>query len=174
MVTTSQKNKLTSKSSQFKEDIRPVSYQIWSPPTYKSLTIARKILSLNIIIALLMGWIGCEFEKEFRVQEKDPRIHFTVNCGAKGCPPVHIYNPATLEEDFDRVASAYLKRVSTYDKTKQVVKTTPLFNWFTGDWGGKDGVRDMLYKYGILPKEHKDIDLEWIDYDWTLDINNFG
>ncbi len=132
----------------------------------------------NSTLKLSKGYIRALFpgklEKKFRVENKDPRIHFTLNCGAKDCPPVYVYQPATLEEDFDQVASTYLNRVSEYDESKQVVKTTPLFNWFTGDWGGKDGVKDMLYKYKIIPKDHDNIDLEWKDYDWTLDIDNFG
>ena len=52
--------------------------------------------------------------------------------------------------------------------------TTPLFNWFTGDWGGKDGVKDMLSKYGIIPEDHKGIDVDYIDYDWTLATGNIG
>jgi hypothetical protein len=115
-----------------------------------------------------------DFEKEFRVQEIDPRIHFVLNCGAKDCPPVYIYNPTTLDEDFDQVANAYLNRVSTFNSESNVVNTTPLFNWFTGDWGGKDGVKDMLHEYGVLPAAHENVEIEWIDYDWTLDIDNFG
>ncbi|MEM1326701.1 MAG: DUF547 domain-containing protein [Bacteroidota bacterium] len=115
-----------------------------------------------------------EFEKEFRVEEIDPRIHFVLNCGAKDCPPVYIYSPETLDEDFNQVASAYLNRVSTFDIENNIVKTTPLFNWFTGDWGGKDGVKDMLHQYEILPAEHEDVEIEWKGYDWTMDIDNFG
>ncbi len=132
----------------------------------------------NSTLKLSKGYIKDPFpgnlERKFRVKEKDARIHFTLNCGAKDCPPVFIYNPDTLEEDFDRVASTYLNRVSSYDEANGVVTTTPLFNWFTGDWGGKDGVRKMLSDYDIIPAENDDIDLKWKDYDWTLDIDNFG
>lgn len=115
-----------------------------------------------------------EFEKRFRVKDKDPRIHFVLNCGANDCPPVYIYNPTTLDKDFDQIAKAYLNRMSTYDANKQVVTTTPLFNWFTGDWGGKGGVKDFLSNYGIIPEDNNKIDLEFKDYDWTLNIDNFG
>lgn len=123
---------------------------------------------------LSKGYIGKffpgQFEKDFRVEDKDPRIHFALNCGAIDCPPVYVYNPGTIDKDFDDVAKAYLKKMSTYDAAKNEVTTTPLFNWFTGDFGGKDGVREMLYGYGILPAEkYKKTSLEYRDYDWTLD-----
>ena len=115
-----------------------------------------------------------DFEKKFRVQEKDPRIHFVLNCGAKDCPPVYVYNPNTLDEDFDHVAKKYLARVSKYDAAKDRVETTPLFQWFTGDWGGNSGVKDMLSKYQIIPANHEKTDVDYLGYDWTLDIDNFG
>lgn len=114
------------------------------------------------------------FEKDFRVDEKDPRIHFVLNCGAKDCPPVHVYAPETVDEDFDAVAKAYLTKVSKYDTDKNRVETTPLFQWFTGDWGGNSGVKDMLAQYKVIPKNHKGIDVDYLGYDWTLDIDNFG
>jgi hypothetical protein len=115
-----------------------------------------------------------EFERRFRVQDKDPRIHFVLNCGANDCPPVYIYNPATLDADFDQVAKAYLQKKSSYNAAKNEVTTTPLFNYFTGDWGGRDGVKDFLSKYGILPEKNNKIELKFADYDWTMNINNFG
>lgn len=132
----------------------------------------------NSTLKLSKGYIGNPFpgkyEKMFRVSERDPRIHFVLNCGAKDCPPVYAYNSTTLDADFDTVASAYLNKISKYDAAKKQVMTTPLFNWFTGDWGGKDDIRDMLHQYGVIPAEHDDIDVEYLDYDWTLDLDNFG
>ncbi|MEN8928547.1 MAG: DUF547 domain-containing protein, partial [Flavobacteriales bacterium] len=32
------------------------------------------------------------WERKLRVDKKDWRIHFALNCGAKSCPPVAIYN----------------------------------------------------------------------------------
>jgi hypothetical protein len=37
----------------------------------------------------------------------DPRIHFALNCGAKSCPPVRVYTPATLEEGLSGAAEAF-------------------------------------------------------------------
>lgn len=132
----------------------------------------------NSTMKLSKGYVGNPFpgkyEKMFRVSDRDPRIHFVLNCGAKDCPPVYAYNSMTLDADFNTVASTYLNKVSKYDAAKKEVMTTPLFNWFTGDWGGKDEIRDMLAQYNVIPANNDDIDVEYLDYDWTLDLDNFG
>ncbi|NNC35662.1 MAG: DUF547 domain-containing protein, partial [Croceitalea sp.] len=38
------------------------------------------------------------FERKLRVNKRDYRIHFALNCGAKDCPPVAIYTPNRLKE----------------------------------------------------------------------------
>ncbi len=116
-----------------------------------------------------------EFERYFRLDNRDARIHFVLNCGAKDCPPVYIFDATTLNEDFDKVAGEYLRNKTEYDSSKKRVKTTPLFQWFTGDFGvGKKGVKNTLARYDIIPKDHDGIDVDYKGYDWTLDLGNFG
>jgi len=45
-------------------------------------------LSLGYLPKLFPG----ELEKQLRVEDKDKRIYFILNCGAKDCPPIYIYN----------------------------------------------------------------------------------
>lgn len=116
-----------------------------------------------------------KFERMFRLSNRDGRIHFVLNCGAKDCPPVYIFDAATLNEDFDKVASEYLKRITDVDKTNKTIKTTPLFQWFTGDFGvGKKGVKNLLAKYKIITENEEDFGVDYKSYDWTLDLGNFG
>lgn len=115
-----------------------------------------------------------DFEKRFQIRELDPRYHFVLNCGAKDCPPVYVFDSNTINEDMERIAQTYVQRMSEYDKAKGVVTTTPLFSWFRGDFDGKDDVvEEWLVSYNVIPAE-ADPELEFGDYDWTLDLNNFG
>jgi len=115
------------------------------------------------------------FEKEFRLSNRDGRIHFVLNCGAKDCPPVYIYDAKTLNKDFDKVASNFLHRITEIDNNEKTIKTTPLFQWFTGDFGvGKKGVKNMLEKYNVISEANKDYKIKYKGYDWTLDLGNFG
>ncbi|MGB6150367.1 MAG: DUF547 domain-containing protein, partial [Pricia sp.] len=82
---------------------------------------------------LIRKWFPNKFERKLRVEERDYHIHFALNCGAKDCPPVAIYEADRLDEQFDTGTRAYLTRVSEYNPDKKEVKTTPLFSWFRGD-----------------------------------------
>lgn len=123
-----------------------------------------------------LGFIGKlfpgEFEKRLRVDEPDYRIHFALNCGAKDCPPVAIYEWERLDEQFAKSTSNYLKRTTEYDASKKEVKVTALFSWFRGDFGGTGGVKDILKREGLIPTT-KGIDLNYKNYDWTLELDNF-
>jgi len=112
-----------------------------------------------------------KFERLLRVENPDYRIHFALNCGAKDCPPVAIYTPDKLNEQFAKSTALFLKRSSSYDAAAEEVYVTSLFSWFRGDFGGKDGVKNILQEQGIIP--NVDVDLEYKDYDWTLALNHF-
>ena len=121
---------------------------------------------------LIRKWFPNKFERKLRVDERDYHIHFALNCGAKDCPPVAIYEADRLNDQFEKGTKAYLARVSEYSPETKEVKTTPLFSWFRGDFGCKSGVKDILKEYGIVPTTKK-IDVNYKGYDWTLDLDNF-
>ena len=41
------------------------------------------------------------------VEPLDPRIHFALVCGAKSCPPIRVYTPASLEVALEAAAQAF-------------------------------------------------------------------
>ncbi len=107
-----------------------------------------------------------------RVEKRDYRIHFALNCGAKDCPPVAIYEWQRLDEQFDKGTKRYLERTTDYNADKKEVAVTSLFNWFRGDFGCKSGVKKILKNQGLIPTT-KGIDITYKNYDWTLDLDNF-
>ncbi|WP_235297550.1 DUF547 domain-containing protein [Portibacter marinus] len=116
-------------------------------------------------------WFVSEWERKLRTDHRDYRIHFALNCGAKSCPPVAIYDDQTINEDLEEITEQYLTRVSEYKEEEDKVITTPLMSWFRGDFGGKSGSKEILEKFDIIP--NTDVELEFGDYDWTLDLFNF-
>ena len=116
-------------------------------------------------------WFPPNYEKLFRPNKKNYRVHFALNCGAKSCPPVAILRPETINMQFETLESAYLKKITTYDINSNVVTTTPLCSWFRGDFGGKSGVKKILLNQKLIPSTN--VDLKFGDYDWTLDLDNF-
>ncbi|WP_350285390.1 DUF547 domain-containing protein [uncultured Croceitalea sp.] len=113
-----------------------------------------------------------KFERKLRVNKRDYRVHFALNCGAKDCPPVAIYTPERLEEQLSNATKTYLKNSSDYSARTNTVAVTSLFSWFRGDFGGKKGVKRILNEHDIIATI-KGVDLTYKDYDWTLALNNF-
>jgi len=113
-----------------------------------------------------------KYERTFRTDDTDPRVHFALNCGAKSCPLVAIYYPENFDKKIDAVVINFLKKETTYKKTENKVMITPLFSWFRGDFDGKNGIKKFLKNYQLIP-EDSDPELIFIDYDWTLSLGNY-
>ena len=117
-------------------------------------------------------WFPNKFERKLRVDERDYRIHFALNCGAKDCPPVAIYEVGRLEEQLEKGTKNYLERTSEYKPEANEVVVTSLFSWFRGDFGSKSGVLGILKENKVISTT-KNIDLAYKNYDWTLDLENW-
>lgn len=122
-----------------------------------------------------LGYLGHlfppKYQKELRPDQRDYRVHFALNCGAKSCPPVAILQPETLDAQLNELTAIFLTSVTSYDQNSNTVTTTPLFSWFRGDFGGKKGVKKILFQNQLTPSDR--VDLKFGAYDWTLALNNF-
>ena len=116
-------------------------------------------------------WFPNKFERKLRVDKRDYRIHFALNCGAKDCPPVAIYKAERLNAQFDKGTAHYLKKTTDYNEKNKTVAVTSLFSWFRGDFGSKSGTKHILLGQKLIPS--KDVELEYKNYDWTLDLDNW-
>ena len=157
-------------------------YNFFSSP---QVTIAGEKLSFDEIehgiirhskIKLSMGyldkWFPSDYEEMFRWEETDPRVHFALNCGAKACPFIAIYDSERVEEQLDITAKEYLEKTTQYDSENNTVKVNALMSWFRADFGGKDGAVNMLKHYGIIP-QNADPSVGFLEYDWTLELDNY-
>lgn len=117
-------------------------------------------------------WFTSDFERKLRVYEQDYRIHFALNCGAKDCPPVAVYEPGRLDLQFAKGTKLFLTRFTTLKKENKIVEVTALFSWFRGDFGGKKGTLKILEELKIIAPDTAD-GLSFKNYDWTLELNNF-
>ena len=123
-----------------------------------------------------MGYIGAwfpgSFEKDLRVDEVDYRIHFALNCGAKGCPPIAYYQADRLDENLEMAASGFLSLNSNYNEEENIVEVSKILSWFKGDFGGTDGTIEKLKHFEIIPADSKP-KIKYLEYDWTLSLNNY-
>lgn len=126
---------------------------------------------IKLSLGYLSKWFVSNWERKLRTNQRNYRVHFALNCGAKSCPPVAIYDDKTVNDDLEKISKQYLSRVSSYDEGQKKVVTTPLMSWFRGDFGGKKGTKNILKKHGLIPST--DVDLAFDSYDWTLYLFNF-
>jgi hypothetical protein len=115
--------------------------------------------------------VPSRFELLLRVERVDPRVHFALNCGARSCPPLAAWEPATLDADLDRATSAYLAGESARSADGRELVAPRLLRWYRGDFGGREGILHLLRRHGILAVGGSPR-LRYADYDWTLDLND--
>jgi hypothetical protein len=112
------------------------------------------------------------FEKENRVEKLDYRIHFSLNCGAKSCPPIAFYKPEQLNKQLDMATRVYLKGEAEYKEAANDVYLPALMSWFRRDFGGKKKMNTLLTDLSIIPAG-KNPSVHFKKYDWNLYLENY-
>lgn len=112
------------------------------------------------------------FIRQYAVDEVDYRIHFALNCGAKSCPPVLVYQAEQVDSQLDDNSRYFLSQEVVYDSEEDVVWVPALLNWFKADFGSAEDQRAILRKYGVLP-EGVSPSIRFLDYDWTMQVENY-
>jgi len=114
----------------------------------------------------------------FAVSERDPRIHFALNCGAQSCPPIAAYTTEEIDTQLEMATRGYLDQTVDYDPDardfrarlfgdgRAVVPRAML--WFRGDFGGKAGLIQFLQQYDQIP-DGTTPRLSYHDWDWSFD-----
>ena len=101
----------------------------------------------------------------------DPRIHFAVNCASVSCPPLlgRAWRTKTLEKDLDDATRAYLRSPEGLQIQDGRVFLSKIFEWYAGDWGGAEGVKNFLRLHADnAAKERLDRELGYLEYDWNV------
>lgn len=112
-----------------------------------------------------------QFERRFRLTEREPRIHFALSSGAEHSPPITIYSPTDVDDELDVATEWHLAETVSYDPGADVATVPRLFRWYRGDFGGLDGIRTFLTRYDAIPDPTATIEYESVD--WRLDTDVF-
>lgn len=150
-----------------------------------AITVAGKTLSLDEIehailrrsySKLTLGYLRNPFRGSFarrhELSERDPRIHFVLNCGAESCPPVAAYTRDGIDDQLDMATGGYLENTVEYDPTAGTVRIPRLMRWFRGDFGGKSGILDFLRRYDQLPGDATP-SFAYREWNWSLTPDKF-
>jgi hypothetical protein len=107
----------------------------------------------------------------------DPRLHMALNPCRRSSAPVRVYDPQYLEAQLERAARGYVDRWVRFDPVQGSIALPPVFRWYAGDFGGRQGVMDFLKAH--LPDDER---LDWIETygqellldfdrdDWSLNV----
>lgn len=72
----------------------------------------------------------------------DPRIHFALNCGAKGCPPIRFYRAEQIDGDLKRASDAFCAGVQVDDGGQ--VGLSMIFKWYAADFSERGDDRGVV------------------------------
>lgn len=138
-------------------------------------TIGNQKLSLNTIEKGILRrqevHQSKSFVRTFQVDTLDPRIHFTLNCGATSCPPIAFYSPEDIEDQMVLAEQNFIEQSSKFDPTSNKLTISEIFKWFEDDFGGKVGIIARMQKHRIVPPLVEP-EISYTPYDWSLDTNN--
>lgn len=104
--------------------------------------------------------------------ECDPRIHFALNCGAKGCPPIAVYQSEELDEELDLAKEAFFVGGGMELPASEggEVKMSMIFKWyeedFDGDplaWAAANGPTD-----NVKAAASAAIGVTYVKYNWNI------
>ena len=120
-----------------------------------------------------------------RAEYPDARIHWTLVCGAFGCP--RLLRRPYVAEDLDplmtEVSFEFLSnpRALQIDREDNTLYLSSYFNWYGGDFEAeKSDVVDWVLQYAPADKavwirENRDsLRVRFMDYDWTLNDQSQG
>lgn len=119
----------------------------------------------------------------------DPRVHFALICGAKGCPELQrrAFSGAHLDAHLDAARERFMRqpRHVRIDRDQSVIYLSSILDWFGADFTGwlrasgatpegRDlSIVDYLILYlpddaaGYL-RAHRQVEIVFVDYDWSL------
>lgn len=111
---------------------------------------------------------------------RDPRIHYAVNCAAKGCPNLlaTAFTPATQDQLLTEGAIAFVNHDRGFRIKNGRLHVSSIYHWFKEDFGGDDaGIIAHLNQYATgdrLAALHSKSAIAGHGYDWQLNDKATG
>jgi hypothetical protein len=115
--------------------------------------------------------------EQIRPKFDEPRIHFALVCAAVGCPPLRdeAYTASRLAEQLaDQARRVHGDaRWFRYDRDRNVVFLTKLYDWYAGDFEKAAG-SVLAYAAAYAPQLARALEagrrpeIRWLEYDWSL------
>lgn len=135
--------------------IRQISSGAWWRPTAFDRNVWQlcgKPLSLNDIEHRLLRPLG------------QPAIHMAINCASASCPVLR--NEAYVADNLHQQLTSQVHRFlqDTARNRPEEGLLSPIFAWFSSDFGGEKGVRTWIQQQTGQSLPH----IDYLSYDWSL------
>jgi len=118
------------------------------------------------------------------VLPKDARIHFALNCGARSCPAIRVYDAQNLERGLAAATTTFCSSEVKMIEKKSTIEfqLSHLFKWYRKDFEPGDGgqgdpvlhwIAENSTSSGLLKQIHeafesdKKIEITYLPYDWS-------
>ena len=107
--------------------------------------------------------------KILRLEFKDPRIHYAINCASISCPRLHneAFTAEKLERQLYFVAHGFVNDPTRNEIGTRSSKISEIYNWFKADFDVDGGVIAHMNKYSRGAMD-KDATITYLEYDWNL------
>ena len=72
----------------------------------------------------------------FSLANRDPRIHFALNCASQSCPPISFYAAEQIDRQLDQAARSFINGGGAeIDRMRGEVRLSKIFQWYASDFG---------------------------------------
>lgn len=119
-----------------------------------------------------------DLEHKVLIPQKEPRIHFAINCASVSCPALrpHAYVAANLDHQLEDSARRFINDPSRnrFDRENKIAYLSRIFDWFEDDFYNHSGsVLAYVARYVEDPDlagelVNRDYTIEYLEYDWNL------
>jgi hypothetical protein len=113
----------------------------------------------------------------FALVPPDPRIHFTLVCGSRSCPPIGFYTSGQIEDQLELATASFINSGEVeIIPSENLLRISQIFRWYRRDFGGNQrAIIQFLLQY-LDPGEKKDflgahqegVRVRYRSYDWSL------
>ncbi len=132
---------------------------LWGVFEQPRITVAGEKMSLN------------KLEKEIIIKQfREPRIHFTINCASKSCPPLQseIFSAEKLDAQHDAATRTFVSENPLGVRVEgDTAFISELFKWYEADFADAGGAASFIRAHRTPPLP-ADIQIQFQPYDWGL------
>jgi len=153
----------------------------YAAPTIPGQTVPRSGVNLGSAFWLRVGgrrFSLAQIEHQVLRPLREPRIHFAIVCGARGCPRLlnRAYQSNNLEQQLRDNSRSFFAdpQKLEFDSATGQLRLSPILKWYADDFGGSQSqMLEQIIPYlpdrvtGQLPDKRR-LRTEYLDYDWSL------